>query len=56
VTGDALNTQKKTAFIILSHGGDYLLGLKDNQPTLHHHSAKPHAALCLLKTSPPKIS
>jgi hypothetical protein len=22
----------------------------------HHHSAKPHAALCLLKTSPPKIS
>jgi hypothetical protein len=22
----------------------------------HHHSAKPHAALRLLKTSPPKIS
>jgi hypothetical protein len=26
---------KKTALIITTNGGDYLLGLKDNQPTLH---------------------
>jgi hypothetical protein len=47
---------------------DYLPGLKDNQPTLqrlaqsllpdgfHHHSAKPWAALRLIKTPLPQIN
>ena len=31
--------------IILSHGGDYLLGLKDNQPTLHQLAQSKLAAV-----------
>ena len=34
VTADALNCQKKTVETILAGGADYLLGVKDNQPTL----------------------
>lgn len=34
ITGDALHCQKETARIIVEKGGDYLLQLKANQPTL----------------------
>jgi len=34
VTGDALHCQKKTARVIVKRGGDYVLGLADNQPNL----------------------
>jgi len=39
VTADALNCQKQTVQTILAGGADYLLGLKDNQPTLHRQVA-----------------
>lgn len=35
VTTDALNTQKNSANVIVSKGGDYLTALKGNQSTLH---------------------
>ena len=35
VTADALLTQRSLAQTILDSGGDYLLVVKDNQPTLH---------------------
>ncbi len=34
-TTDALNTQKKSAELIVSKGADYLTALKGNQSTLH---------------------
>lgn len=34
VTADALNCQKDTATAIIEQGADYLLSVKDNQPTL----------------------
>lgn len=34
VTADALHCQKKTARVIVERGGDYVLGLADNQPNL----------------------
>ena len=34
VVADALNCQKETASSIRQAGGDYLLSVKDNQPTL----------------------
>lgn len=34
VTADAMHTQAATAQTILDHGGDYLLVVKENQPTL----------------------
>ena len=34
VVADALNCQKETAKAIIENGGDYLLSVKDNQPTL----------------------
>jgi len=40
VTGDALHADKTTAGQILEQGGEYLLQLKDNQPTLHRHAKK----------------
>jgi len=33
---DAMGCQKEIARQIVEQGGDYLLGLKDNQPNLHH--------------------
>jgi predicted transposase YbfD/YdcC len=35
VTIDAMGCQKAIAAQIVAQGGDYVLGLKDNQPTLH---------------------
>jgi predicted transposase YbfD/YdcC len=35
VTVDALNTQKEIAAQIIKGGGDYLMAVKDNHPTLH---------------------
>jgi predicted transposase YbfD/YdcC len=35
ITTDALNTQKKSATLIVSKGADYLTALKGNQSTLH---------------------
>lgn len=35
VTTDALNCQKETAAVIIEGGGDYVLALKGNQPTMH---------------------
>jgi len=35
ITTDALNTQKKSATVIVKKGGDYLSALKGNQSTLH---------------------
>jgi predicted transposase YbfD/YdcC len=38
VTADALHTQRDTArFLVTQKGADYLLVVKDNQPTLHRH-------------------
>ena len=34
VSGDALNTQREIAALIVKGGGDYLLAVKDNHPTL----------------------
>lgn len=34
VSGDAMNTQKEIAAAIVKSGGDYLLAVKDNHPTL----------------------
>jgi predicted transposase YbfD/YdcC len=34
IVADALNCQTKTAEIIVESGADYLLSVKDNQPTL----------------------
>jgi predicted transposase YbfD/YdcC len=35
VTGDALNCQRETAAVIVEGGGDYVLALKGNQPTMY---------------------
>jgi len=35
ITADALHCQKDTAALIIEGGGDYILGLKGNQGTLH---------------------
>jgi predicted transposase YbfD/YdcC len=35
VTGDAMNTQKEIVAQIVRGGGDYLLAVKENHPTLH---------------------
>lgn len=44
VTGDALHTQRETAKAIVEHGGDYLLQVKGNQPSLHEKVEKRIAA------------
>ena len=36
VTADAMHCQKDTVALIKKAGGDYILGLKGNQPTLHN--------------------
>jgi hypothetical protein len=46
LTGDALFCQRPLARLILEHGRDYLLAIKDNQPDLHEaaQAAFAHAA------------
>lgn len=36
ITTDAMNCQTETARVIIERGGDYLLAVKENQPSLHH--------------------
>jgi len=40
ITIDAMGCQKKIAEVIVDGGGDYVLGLKDNQPTMHQEVAQ----------------
>lgn len=40
ITADALHAQKLTAQIIVEKGGDYILQLKGNQPTLQAHAQR----------------
>jgi len=46
LTGDALYCQQEVCRQVLAAGGDYLVTVKDNQPTLH-------AAIALLFAQPP---
>lgn len=34
---DSLHCQKKTCKLIIESGNDYVIAVKDNQPTLHNH-------------------
>lgn len=47
LTADSLHCQKKTARVIVERGGDYILGLTDNQPTLRAEARR------LLEQAPP---
>jgi predicted transposase YbfD/YdcC len=49
VTTDAMGCQKEIAQTIVEHGGDYVLAVKDNQPTLH---AEIQAAFARAETQP----
>jgi predicted transposase YbfD/YdcC len=49
VTREAMGCQKAMAETIVAGGGDYLLAVKDNQPTLH---AEIHAAFATAATPP----
>ena len=40
ITADALHTQAQTLRTIVERGGDYLIALKDNQPTAHAEAAR----------------
>jgi predicted transposase YbfD/YdcC len=50
VTTDAMGCQKEIAQTIVEQGGDYLLAVKDNQPTLH---AELQTAFATAETKPP---
>src|SRR5436190_22300413 len=49
VTADAMGCQKEIAETIVGQGGDYVLAVKDNQPTLH---AEVQAAFAAVGTKP----
>lgn len=51
VTTDAMGCQKAIAETIVAGGGDYILAVKDNQPTLH---AELQAAFATAATPPPR--
>ena len=53
VTMDAMGCQKELAKTIVTGGGDYLLAVKDNQPTLH---AEIRAAFATAATPPARSS
>jgi predicted transposase YbfD/YdcC len=53
VTTDAMGCQKDIAQTIVAGGGDYLLAVKDNQPTLH---AEIQAAFATVPTPPARSS
>jgi predicted transposase YbfD/YdcC len=53
VTTDAMGCQKDIAQTIVAGGGDYLLAVKDNQPTLH---AEIQAAFATAPTPPARSS
>ena len=53
VTADPLHCQKETAQIITQEkGGDYVLGVKDNQPTVRHNTQQKLAAATPLLSRP----
>ena len=47
LTADSLHCQKKSARAIVERGGDYILGLTDNQPNLRAEARR------LLENAPP---
>src|SRR5258708_21533667 len=53
VTTDALGCQKTIAETIITGGGDYILAVKDNQPTLH---VEIQAAFATAATPPARSS
>jgi predicted transposase YbfD/YdcC len=53
VTTDAMGCQKESAQTIVEGGGDYILAVKDNQPTLH---AEIQAAFATAATPPARAS
>src|SRR5262247_609584 len=53
VTTDAMGCQKEIAQTIVAGGGDYILAVKDNQPTLH---AEIQAAFATAATPPARSS
>jgi predicted transposase YbfD/YdcC len=53
VTTDAMGCQKAIAEAIVAGGGDYILAVKDNQPTLH---AEIQAAFAAAETPPARSS
>jgi predicted transposase YbfD/YdcC len=48
VTVDAMGCQREVARQVVAGGGDYVLALKDNQPTLHAKVARMHDEAILL--------
>lgn len=52
VTADPLHCQKKVARTIAEKGGEYLLQIKGNQPTLHAHAQRVVAATTPLFAKP----
>lgn len=52
VTIDAMGCQKEIAAKIVAGGGDYVLALKDNHPTLHAAVAEEFAAVLEAETPP----
>jgi Domain of unknown function (DUF4338)/DDE_Tnp_1-associated len=55
VTADSLHCQQETARIIVGRGGDYIISLKDNQPTINQEARRLlEAAAPLLPKSPKK--
>jgi predicted transposase YbfD/YdcC len=55
VTIDAMGCQKEIAAKIVARGGDYLLALKDNHPTLHEAVAQVFTAALEKDTPPPEM-
>ena len=49
VTADSLHCQQETARIIVGRGGDYIISLKDNQPTINEEAQR------LLETATPLL-
>ncbi len=52
ITGDSLHCNRETAGEILRKGGDYLLQLKDNQPTAREYAEALTNSLPLFAPSP----
>jgi len=55
VTIDAMGCQKEIAAKIVAGGGDYVLALKDNQPTLHEAVAEAFTAVLEADRLPPGV-
>jgi predicted transposase YbfD/YdcC len=55
VTIDAMGCQKQIAAKIVTSGGDYVLALKDNHPTLHEAVARKFTAVLEADAPPPVL-